>query len=120
MNWMRYLVANGWLILFSLLLAEQSINPFIQPDAAKMVSEEEPISQYNQADDPMGFLLYPTNGPQTAPVPAIRVPLFKWRAHLSERTPDPSFTHLKYPEFTQDTQRCPTVAIVLFPYHEFL
>lgn len=57
---------------------------------------------------------------QKVPVPNTRTVPVHWQ-HINVETdilPCPPFK--TYPEFLQDIWRCPTVAFVLFPFHEFL
>jgi hypothetical protein len=120
MVWIKSIMLGGWLCLFSLVIAEQTLDLYYFRPANPPVSEGNPVSHYAQADPLCNFFLLPESTSQTAPVPVIREPLFKWRSCLSERSVDPFSPVKSYPELVQDIWRCPAVAIVLYPYHEFL
>lgn len=66
------------------------------------------------------FLVPHSSRAGTIPCPELRQILFKWRIQPVELEQQTLITEYQNPEPIQDIQRCPTVAIVLFPYHEFL
>jgi hypothetical protein len=120
MVWLRSLIVSGWLCVFTAYMAEQAIGPVLLTDLNSPLSKDEPLARLNQACHFSDFFMVPGGGQQTVPAPVIREPFFKWKSFLPERllnafSPTPS-----YPAFIQDMWRCPAVAIVLFPYHEFL
>jgi hypothetical protein len=57
---------------------------------------------------------------QKVPVTNIRPLPFQWKLVNIENDLLPCPPVRTFPEFLQDIWRCPTVAFVLFPYHEFL
>ena len=120
MIWMRSMVLSGWLCLFTLYLAEQSIGPVMAAEVNPPVSQDEPISHYNQTNPFGDFYILPNSKQISAPVPVVREPFFKWKSYLPERSIDPFSCTQIFPELVQDIWRCPAVSIVLFPYHEFL
>ncbi|MFA6127234.1 MAG: hypothetical protein WC699_08025 [Bacteroidales bacterium] len=117
---LKLLVVSGWLCLFTLFLMEQTIYPVILSDLNHPVTADEPLSHFNQAGPLNDFYILPGNSQPSVPVPVIREPLFKWKTFLPEGSMDLYSQVSGYPELVQDSWRCPSVSLVLFPYHEFL
>jgi len=78
------------------------------------------LSFFSQTDPLSDFYLQPENQVQVVPVPVIQHPFSRWNAVQPEKFLDPSAPTSNHPSYFQDIERCPTVAIVLFPFHEFL
>lgn len=116
----RSLILFGWLFLFTAHLAEQAICPILLTEVIPSATSSEPMSYLYQADRFSDLFLVPVNYQITAPVPVIREAFFKWKLFLPEKLLNPFSATGSYPELVQDAWRCPAVAIVLFPYHEFL
>lgn len=120
MIWMKSFALSGWLFLFTAFLAEQYIGPFISSDFNARFADNEPISHYKKTGPVNDFYLQSNSNQIAAPVPVVKEPLFKWKSFLPERSFDSFSCFNEFPELVQDTWRCLSVSIVLFPYHEFL
>ncbi len=116
----KYLVVGLWLSLVLAYHAEQAICPLLCNPVNLTDPSGEPPTSFYQADPLYDFYLMPPTTAQVAPVPIINEPHFKWKLADSERVLSPCSPVRSYPEFVQDIWRCPTVAFVLFPFHEFL
>jgi len=120
MNWVKTLVVGGWLCIFTAFYAEQYLSPLILTDLNQPDLSGGPLSILTQADPFSDFFLMPNGQSQIVPVPVIREPFLKWKSIQPEHFLDPGSPTHSNPEYFQDIWRCPTVAVVLFPYHEFL
>ncbi len=116
----KYLVFGLWLSLVLAYHAEQAICPLLLNPVNLTNPSGERAPSYYQADALYDFFLPPPATAQVAPVPIINEPHFKWKPANSARVLTPCAPFRSYPELVQDIWRCPTVAFVLFPFHEFL
>jgi len=117
---LKSIILTGWLLLFTAFIAEQALFPAFPVNMQSGKALDGPYSQLNQADPFSSFFIIPDGRNIAPPVPVIREPLFKWKAYSPNNLSDPTFGISTYPEIVQDIWRCPAVAFVLFPYHEFL
>ena len=113
---MRFLVFFTW---FSLLTAQLS-GTAMAGEMHAQASPEKPLTIDNHSGPLSDFFLLPDSVLVSASAPLVKEPFFKWKSFLPERSVDTFIATQLYPESIQDICRCPTVAIVLFPYHEFL
>ena len=102
-----------------------------------LTSEQTIADQFIEFNDPLGNTESPleftqhygliidliqtgTEFAQKVPVTNIRPLPFQWKLVNIEPDLLPCPPFRTFPEYLQDIWRCPTVAFVLFPYHEFL
>lgn len=117
---MKWLVLSAWLCLFTGYLAEQAIVPDYHSGLRFQTTDDTPESHYNQSDPLSEFYILPGGNEHPVPAPVLREPLFKWKSSLSDAQLASFSPGINPPEFVQDIWRCPAVAFVLFPFHEFL
>lgn len=117
---MKSLILSSWLFLVAVCLAEQSMAPFLFPGSNLPESRDIPNAHFNPADNLFEFFILPKSIHECNPGPLTREPFFKWKSHLPENQIAAFITTGRFPEIVQDIWRCPAVAFVLFPYHEFL
>jgi hypothetical protein len=119
-SWIKSIWVGCWLCLFSAFLAEQTLIPSIVPELKAPISSGSDYSHFDQASELFCSFTLQSRGLDTAPAPVIREPFLKWKSFIPERFLNLGLRIKQYPEFVQDLRHCPAVAIVLFPYHEFL
>ncbi len=106
--------------LFSIFLLEQGLIPLAFSDLNVSVDGNHQGSQLYQSDHSSDYFILPARKNLTSSAPVVLEPYLKWKCSQAFRftaidPPQPS-----YNEYIQDIGRCPAVAIVLFPFHEFL
>lgn len=106
--------------LFSIFMLEQCLIPLTFSDLAVPDAVNHEGTQLYQSDHSSDYFILPARKNLTGGVPVVLEPFLKWKCGPSfkftaEDTPRPVFN-----EYIQDIGRCPAVAIILFPFHEFL
>jgi len=120
MNLARKISAFILIVLLLLVNTEQSIAEQYIEHNLKSGDTESPL-EYTQHSGLIIDLIQPgTEFGQKVPVTNIRPLTFQWKIVNIETDLLPCPPVRTFPEFVQDIWRCPTVAFVLFPYHEFL
>ena len=115
----RSLGLSIWFFLIAVFISGQLLSPFFTSNLTTVGSGIEKGKHFDQADHSSDFFIQPNRSEYSASNQVIRELLFKWKFIQPDTTPDPFTAKPIYSEFIQDSWRCPTVAIILFPHHEF-